>query len=139
MKKQPEYELQKQICKWLQLQYPTVLFMTDSIAAVKLTMPQASRNKAVQKAGFKCPDLIIFEPNESYYGLFIELKVKSPFKKDGSLRKDEHLVNQQNTMFQLTRKGYKCAFSWSLEMTIEIIEKYLNNVIDNDSKLEIKR
>lgn len=131
MKKQPEYELQKQICKWLNDNYKDVLFMTDSIAAVKLTLPQAARNKAVQKKGFRTPDLIIFQPNESYAGLFIELKVKAPFKKNGELRKDEHLINQQNSMFDLTRKGYFTAFSWSYEMTINIIENYLNNTTEN--------
>src|SRR5688572_10185738 len=98
MKKQPEYELQKQVCKWLQLQYPDVLFMTDSIAAVKLTLPQAARNKAVQKPNFKCPDLIIFEPNKDFKGLFIELKINSPYTKHGLLKKCDHLKAQQKTM-----------------------------------------
>jgi len=126
MKKQPEYELQKRICKWLQLQYPDVLFMTDSIASVKLTLPQAARNKAVQKPNFKCPDLIILEPNQFYNGLFIELKIKCPFKKDGELRKDDHLEAQYRTMIDLERKGYYACFSWTYENTITIIKDYLN-------------
>ncbi len=127
MKKQPEYELQVKVCEWLNENFKDVLYMTDSIAAVKLTMPQAARNKAVQKAGFKCPDLIIFEPNKQYNGLLIELKTKTPYKKDESLRKDDHLEAQQKTHFELIDKRYQACFSWSYEMTIGIIKRYMDN------------
>lgn len=99
--------------------------MTDTIASTKLTQAQAIRNKQVQKKGFKCPDLIIFEPRKGYNGLFIELKVKSPYKKDGTLYANEHLEGQEKTMTQLESKGYKCFFSWSYDMTIKIIDDYL--------------
>jgi len=128
MKQQPEYELQKKVCQWLNENFKDVLYMSDTIAAVKLTLPQGARNKAVQKAGFKTPDLIIFEPNRHYNGLFIELKVKSPYKKDGvTLRKDDHLEAQQKTIQDLRYKGYQACFSWSLDMTKSIIEIYMNN------------
>ena len=124
-KSQPEYNLQKQICQWLNKNHAEILYLSDTIASVKLTMPQAIRNKAIQKEGFKTPDLLIFEPNEKYKGLFIELKVKSPFKKNGELLKCEHLEGQQKTINDLNAKGYFACFSWSFEMTIEIIENYL--------------
>lgn len=127
MKKQPEYDLQKRVCQWLNENYKDVLYMTDSIAAVKLTLPQAARNKAVQKPNFKCPDLIIFEPTMSYRGLFIELKTKSPFKKDGKLRKCPHLEAQQRTIEDLRHKGYKALFSWGYDMTVIVIENYMYN------------
>ena len=125
MKSQPEYTLQKQICQWLSKNHPDILFLSDTIASVKLTMPQAIRNKAIQKEGFKTPDLLIFEPRGNYKGLFIELKVKSPFKKNGELLKCDHLEGQQKTINDLNEKGYFACFSWSFEMTIEIIENYL--------------
>jgi len=126
-KKQPEFELQKSICKWLDLQYPNILYLSDTIASVKLTMPQQQRNKSIQKKGFKCPDLLILQPNDIYHGLFIELKVKSPYKKDGTLFKDEHLEEQQKTIKDLNSKGYFSCFSWGFDMTKSIIEEYLNN------------
>lgn len=126
-KKQPEYELQKSICKWLDLQHPKLLYLSDTIASVTLTFPQQVRNKAIQKNGFKCPDLLILEPNDVYHGLFIELKVKSPYKKDGTLFKDDHLKEQQKTIKELSLKGYYSCFSWDFEMTINIINEYLNN------------
>lgn len=127
MKKQPEFELQKSICKWISIQYPKVLFLSDTIASVKLTIPQQVRNTLIQKQGFKTPDLLIFEPNEKYKGLFIELKVKSPYKKDGELLKDEHLSGQQKTIYELKERGYYACFSWSFEMTAEIINNYFAN------------
>ena len=80
MKQQPEFILQKQICQYLQLQYPSVLFVSTG-SSFKLTMPQAIRNKSIQKDGFHCPDLIILEPKRDFAGLFLELKVETPFKK----------------------------------------------------------
>lgn len=127
MKNQPEFQLQKEICKWITLQYPKVLFLSDTIASVKLTIPQQVRNTLIQKQGFKTPDLLIFEPSENYNGLFIELKVKTPFKKDGSLLKKEHLEGQQKTIFELIDRGYYACFSWGFEMTKDIINQYLNN------------
>lgn len=126
-KNQPEFELQKQVCRWLCIQHPKILFLSDTIASVKLTIPQQNRNKLIQKQGFKTPDLLIFEPNEKYNGLFIELKVKTPFKLNGDLLKDEHLEGQYITIQKLRDKGYYACFSWSFEMTAKIINDYLNN------------
>ena len=127
MKNQPEFELQKAICKWITLQYPKVLFLSDTIASVKLTIPQQVRNTLIQKQGFKTPDLLIFEPSENYNGLFIELKVKTPYKKNGELLKSDHLRGQQKTIFELINRGYYACFSWGFEMTKDIINQYLNN------------
>lgn len=126
--KHPEYELQKQICRWLSIQHPKVLFMSDTIASCKLTMRQAVRNKAIQKETFKTPDLIILEPNKGWHGLFIELKTESPFLKSDPyvLKKSEHVEGQLKTMQDLAMKGYKCHFSWNFEQTKSIIENYLN-------------
>lgn len=125
-KNQPEFELQKQICRWISYQYPNMLFLSDTIASVKLTIPQQNRNKLIQKNNFKTPDLLIFEPKGSFSGLFIELKVKSPFKKNGEILKDEHLEGQLKTINDLKSKGYYACFSWSFEMTISIINQYMS-------------
>ncbi len=127
MKNQPEFILQKQVCKWLDLQFPKVLYLSDTIASIKLTIPQQVRNKQIQKQGFKCPDLLILQPNNTYHGLFIELKVKNPYKKDGLIYKDEHLEAQYKTITDLQSKGYYATFSWDFEMTKTIITEYLNN------------
>lgn len=128
MKKQPEFELQKMVCRYLSMQYPTVLYMTDSIASCKLTQQQASRNKLVQKAGFHCPDLIIFEKRGEWGGLFIELKAESPFykKEPTVLKANEHIEAQQATIKELNAKGYKAMFAWDFDQIKAIIDDYLN-------------
>lgn len=125
MKKQPEYELQKAICYYLETQYKDVLFLSDTVASIKLTFPQQARNKKIQKNGFACPDLLILEPRNGYNGLFIELKIEPPFKKDGTLKKSDHLERQQRTIDQLKKKGYLSCFSWGFENTKKIIDNYL--------------
>ena len=125
MKQQQEYQLQKQVCAYLNAQYPDVLYLSDTIASVRLTMPQAMRNKAIQKNGFKCPDLLILEPKKEYSGMFIELKKDSPYKKDGTLKKNKHLEYQEKSMQELRSKGYYCLFSWNFEQTKRIIDIYL--------------
>lgn len=128
MAQNKEFELQKMVCQWLTLQYPSVLFMSDTVASVKLTIPQANRNKSIQKQGFKTPDLIILKPNGKYAGLFIELKIETPFKKDGQIKASgkDHLLNQQRTIAQLNALGYKAVFCWSFEQTITEIQSYLS-------------
>jgi len=127
MKQQPEFILQCQVCEYLRIAYPATLFLSDSIAAVKLTMPQAARNKKVQKHGFKCPDLIILEPRGGYFGLFIELKVETPYKRNGEIKasKDDHLKLQQETMVKLAEKGYWAQFCWNFDHAKKVIDDYM--------------
>jgi hypothetical protein len=127
MKKQPEFELQSSICRYLSYQYQDVLYISDTIASLKLTPSQANRNKKIQKLGFSCPDLLILEPRNGYCGLFIELKVETPFKKNGEIKasKDDHLKNQLEAINKLKEKGYFAVFSWSFDMTKDIIHNYL--------------
>lgn len=123
--KHQEYQLQKQVCKYISIQYPDVLFLSDTVASVRLSMPQAIRNKQIQKQGFKCPDLVILEPRGKFNGLFIELKIKSPFKKNGELLKNEHLEGQQKTIIQLWARGYEAQFATGFEEAKMIIDKYM--------------
>jgi hypothetical protein len=125
--KHQEFVLQKAVCRFLETNYPETLFLSDTIANLKLTVPQKVRNKQIQKEGFKCPDLLILEPNKFYKGLFIELKIKSPFKKNGELYSDEHLEVQQQSMNELTEKGYLCFFKWEFDDIKELINWYMKN------------
>jgi len=125
--KHQEYILQKSVCSHLEKHYPNVLFLSDTIGNVKLTESQASRNKLIQKKDFKCPDLLILEPNKFYKGLFIELKIKSPYKLNGELLKNDHLEAQKLSMEQLTAKGYLCFFKWEFDDIKELINWYMKN------------
>jgi hypothetical protein len=125
--KHEEYDLQKAVALYISYQYPDVDFMSDTIASIKLTERQASRNKLIQKSGFKCPDILILEPRSGYHGLLIELKIETPFKKDGTIKASskDHLKLQQESLIKLTSKGYKAEFSWGFDMTKKIIDEYL--------------
>lgn len=132
-----EFELQKAVCRYLDLQYPSILYISDTIASVKLTIPQQCRNSLIQKKGFKCPDLLILEPTSKFSGLFIELKTKSPYKKNGEIFKNDHLLGQQHSMNQLSQKGYLCCFGWRFEVIKKLIDDYLKDNLDIDKNLKI--
>lgn len=87
------------------------------------------RNKSIQKKGFKCPDVLILEPRGGYSGLFIELKVKSPFKQNGELYSDKHLEGQQKSINDLKAKGYYACFSVGFDQTKQIIDTYFSKHI----------
>lgn len=125
--KHTEFILQKAVCNFLNKHYPDVLYLSDTIANLKLTVPQKVRNKAIQKENFKCPDLLILEPNQKYKGLFIELKIKSPFKKNGEIYLDEHLQGQQKSIDDLISKGYYACFKWDFEEIKALIHWYMKN------------
>jgi len=126
MMKHPEYDLQVAVCEYLNLQYPKLMYTSDTIASIKLTPQQASRNKKIQKDGFKMPDVLIFEPRSKFHGLFIELKVDSPWKKDGTLKKNEHLEGQWKTILDLVSKGYYADFATGFDEAKEKIDWYMN-------------
>ncbi len=123
--KHEEFNLQKSLAAYLEKQYPAVLFLSDTIANVKLNVKQASRNKSIQKNEFKCPDLLILEPRGKYHGLFMELKIETPYRKDGQLKSCKHLSGQAKSMTQLNSKGYFCNFVWTYEQAKTLIDKYL--------------
>ncbi len=123
-KQQPEYELQKQVCQYLELQYPDVLFVSTGIP-FNLRPQQGARIKAINKGGFKCPDLVILEARHGWKGLAVELKAKTIFKKDGSLLKNGHVEAQEKSIFGLVDKGYFAQFAIGFEQAKQAIDWYL--------------
>ena len=126
--KHEEFKLQKAVCLWLSYQYPETLFLSDTVANMKLTPQAQLRNKAIQKSGYSFPDLIIFEPRNGFHGLFLELKIESPFKKGSEctvLKKNPHIETQHFTIEELKKRGYWGYFTWSFEMAKDMIDNYL--------------
>lgn len=122
----PEFELQKRVCAYLRAAYPKIFFLSDTIANVKLTKFQALRNSQIQKPGFKTPDLLIIHPKGNYHGLFIELKIESPYKLNGELKANKHLREQNETIERLKSLGYYADFQWDFNKIIKLIDWYLN-------------
>lgn len=125
MKRQPEFDLQKRVCAYLRVAHPTVFFMSDTIASLKLTKFQAIRNSQIQKPGFKTPDLLIFSPKGKYHGLFIEVKTESPYKQNGDLKTNKHIQEQSETISKLQELGYYADFQWNFNDIVKLIDWYL--------------
>jgi hypothetical protein len=126
--KRPEQNLVKEISHYLQVQYPRVIFKFDLASDQKLTIQQASRNAALHGRWSKgSPDLCIYEKRHGYGALFIELKAhgKSPYKKDGTLRKDKHLERQDEFHKLLRDRGYYASFATGFGECKQLIDDYL--------------
>ena len=107
-----EYQLQKAVCKYLDLQ--NVLYCGSMGGNYQAHMSVRIRAK---KSGYKrgFPDLFIYEPRGSYHGLAIELKVGY----------NKPTVEQLTWLNKLTERGYLAMTSKGLDQTIEIINNYL--------------
>ena len=113
------------ICQYIKLQYPNILFSSES-SGLRVTISQAKRLKAMRSCS-GLPDIMIFEPRKSYYGLFLEVKKEGTtiFKKNGDIRSDKHLKEQEEIIFQLQQKGYFAQFVVGFDEAKAIIDYYL--------------
>ena len=127
MKKQirtSEKSLHFQVCEYLRLQYPNVIFNTD-LSGIRLTMGQAVQAKKLRSSnGF--PDLVIYQKSRVWYALMIELKREGTRieKKSGELA-DEHIKEQAIMHRKLITEGYLAQFVVGFEMAKELIDWYL--------------
>jgi len=122
---QKESEIHIAICKYLQLQYPKILFTSEQ-SGLRVSMYQAKQLKKTRScAGL--PDIMIFEPRKNYYGLFLEVKRDGTriYKKDGDLTADKHIREQEEILHQLKSKGYFAEFVVGFEEAKAIIDYYL--------------
>lgn len=134
-----EHELYTLVAQYLQVQYPEVVYRFDLAADLKLTVGQAKKFKTLHpERGY--PDLFIAKPkdglnmdtsgNPNYYaGLYLELKAEgnSPFRKDGTLKKDQHLQEQMVMLEKLRRRGYRAEFATGFEEAKRLIDSYLGD------------
>lgn len=125
-----EESLQLQVCSYLRLQYPDVIFRSDFASGLHLTESQAAKHKRMQ-SGRAFPDLFIFESRHGYHGLGIELKkdgttviVKIGPRK-GKISADQHIQEQYSLLQKLQRKGYYADFAIGYDNAIAIIDWYM--------------
>ena len=111
--KQPEYELQKAICRYLDIKYNKV-FYNGSAGGVWTTWSQGKKMVATgYKSGF--PDIFIYEPRGEYSGLAIELKVKGNYASP----------KQKEVLQLLNNAGYLAKVCTGFDNAIEVIDDYL--------------
>jgi len=121
----PEYDLSVKVSNYLKETYPNVLFHFD-IAGLNLTKTQRGKLKAIQGCrGY--PDLFLAAPRGNYAGLFIELKIETPWRIDGTIRASakDHLKEQEQCLKELKKHGYLSYFAWDLSQIKLIIDSYL--------------
>lgn len=130
-----EATLHQQVCDYLRLRYPHVLFRTDMAAGMKLSPGMAIRHKRLQ-SGRAWPDLFIAHVNRTgslvVCGLFLELKREGVriYKKDGSLVSDPHIQEQAAVLERLRERGYKAEFGVGFDQCRLIIDEYLEDATE---------
>lgn len=121
-----EKRLHKQICTYLKMQYPNVIFLSD-MSGLKTSIGTAVQMKALRSSK-GLPDLIILKPNKEFSGLLIEIKTKMSdvYLKDGiSLRNNQHVKEQSKILERLCELGYKAVYGIGFDNCIKIIDNYL--------------
>lgn len=121
--------LQLSVITYLKLQYPNVRFMANYLSGARLPIYLAKKAKKLGQAGQGTPDLFIFHNNGKYSMLVLELKVDSPYKLNGMLKSNEHLLKQSNYLDYLNQQGAYACFGVGLDNCIRIIDNYIQNDI----------
>lgn len=114
-----EERVQISIVEYLKLQYPNVLF--TATMGGQFQKHYSQRLKAKRTGYLKgVSDLLIFEPNKTYKGLFIELK-----KDKKSYPSKEQKLFIQNAL----NRGYYAICCKGFDHCREIIDKYFNDEV----------
>ena len=118
--------LHLKVCDYLRKNYPNVLFRTDFSSGMKMTPGQAAKHKKFQKSR-AWPDLFIAESNNFASGLFLEIKAEDVivFNRNGKVRKNKHLIEQDKMLKELRKKGYRARFAIGYNQAIFEIQQYL--------------
>jgi hypothetical protein len=126
-----EQNLQSQVCAYLKLQYPHVIFRSDYASGLHLSAYQATVHRSLQ-SGRAWPDLQIIHPSRGYHGLFIELKKDGTIlylktgPRKGMLTLNPHIQEQAVMLQGLNDLGYFARFGVGFDKCKRIIDWYLN-------------
>ena len=113
-----EYQLQKAVCKYLDLN--NVLYCGSMGGNYQ---PHFSVRMKAKKSGYKkgFPDLFIYEPRGKFHGLAIELKV-------GKNRATKEQLWWRN---ELNERGYVAEIRTGIDEALEVINRYLKGKIES--------
>lgn len=128
-----EESLQLQVCSYLRMQYPNVVFRSDYASGLMLTRNQAVKHKRLQSSR-AWPDLFIYAPmvhgDKHYCGLALELKkdgttvILKTGPRKGHLSTDQHIQEQAVMLRELNRIGYYANFAVGFDEAVKIIDWY---------------
>lgn len=113
------------ICDYIRAKYPYAIFTSES-SGIRVYWKQAKALKRMRSSA-GLPDIMIFEPRKSYYGLFLEVKREdfAVYKKDGGLVSNTHIQEQENILHRLKQRGYMAEFVRGFEDAKALIDYYL--------------
>ena len=123
-----EQQLTSKIAEYMRTYHPTIPFQVD-LSGEKLSKAAASRSSKSRAEMYKQPDLTIYVKKGKFGTLMLELKKLSthPLRKDGKLKKSEHLEIQASSIEWLRKYGQCADFGVGYKDTIEKINKYLTD------------
>ena len=124
-----EEQIKASLSLYLSLQYPKLIYRYDIGADIHLPIGLAKKSKRIHKHKRGYPDLFIAEPKGKFAGFYIEIKKDKfeVFKKNGGLKKSNHLFEQIETLNKLKQKGYCVAFAFGTDDAITKIDAYMDN------------
>lgn len=130
-----EAQLQEHVAQYLRLQYPEVIFHSDTGSIARLTPRQGAMRKRQNGGRRAWPDMFIAEPRPrcvdgswdyEYHGLFIELKKEGTrLKKKNGEWASEHIDEQAEMLEMLDFRGYRAAFAVGFDEAKKLIDEYL--------------
>jgi hypothetical protein len=125
-----EESLQRQVCHYIRLQYPHVIFRSDYASGLRLTVNQARIHKSLQ-SGRAWPDLFIYYPRKvggrQYAGMALELKKTGTVikLKNNKLTSNPHIQEQYYMLQSLEKVGYWADFGIGIDDCINKIDYYM--------------
>lgn len=125
-----EEPLQRQVCQYISLAYPHVIYRSDFASGLHLTMHQAMIHKSLQ-SGRAWVDLFVYKPSRGYCGLALEIKrpgtviYLSRGPRKGQLTSDPHIREQAQMLQELNNLGYFARFGVGFDQCRRIIDWYL--------------
>ena len=125
-----EEQIQNGVCSFLRRFHRNVFYHVD-LAGIRVNSPYQRKIIHDQQGPAGFPDIVIYERRGGFNGLVLEMKRESPYRKrDGQLKDDPHLRDQERWLQQFRESGYVTGFFWAPESAIKAINEYLQLPFD---------
>ena len=117
--------MQIALSTYLRAQYPALIFTAES-SGIRVSIGTAMKMKR-QRSTHKHLDLIIDEPRGGFHGMRLELKAadESPYLKDNTLSKNEHVQEQYKMILYYRVKGFYSNFAVGFDDAKKQIDTYM--------------
>lgn len=133
-KKKNEHSVYERVATEMEHKHPDVVVHFDFGTGLRLPIGVAMKQKRInKKRGY--PDFFLAKASSNYHGLFLEIKKEGEFvhyqkgEMKGSLKEDEHIVEQEAMLRKLRSEGYMAEFAVGFDESMELIEMYLSGVV----------